>query len=71
MDRRRRTPFAAAILSECVMQRPSWTACHEEITVAVNPEDLQDGDESDPEQHPIAIALRRQRSFTARSTQKA
>jgi hypothetical protein len=32
----------------------------EEITVAVKPEDLQDGDEADPEQHPIAIALRRQ-----------
>jgi hypothetical protein len=32
----------------------------EEITVAVKPEDLQGGDEADPEQHPIAIALRRQ-----------
>jgi hypothetical protein len=32
----------------------------EEITVAVKPEDLQEGDEADPEQHPIAIALRRQ-----------
>jgi hypothetical protein len=33
----------------------------EEITVAVKPEDIQDGDEANPEQHPIAIALRRQR----------
>jgi hypothetical protein len=32
----------------------------EEITVAVKPDDIQDGDEADPEQHPIAIALRRQ-----------
>jgi hypothetical protein len=32
----------------------------EEITVAVKPEDLEDGDEADPAQHPIAIALRRQ-----------
>jgi len=32
----------------------------EEITVAVKPEDIQDGDEADPAQHPIAIALRRQ-----------
>jgi hypothetical protein len=31
----------------------------EEITVAVKPEDLQDGDEADPAHHPIAIALRR------------
>ena len=33
----------------------------EEITVAVKPEDLEEGDEKDPGQHPIAIALRRQR----------
>jgi len=32
----------------------------EEITVAVNPDDIEKGDEADPEQHPIAIALRRQ-----------
>jgi len=32
----------------------------EEITVAVKPEDIAEGDEKDPEQHPIAIALRRQ-----------
>ena len=30
----------------------------EKITVAVKPEDIQEGDEADPEQHPIAIALR-------------
>lgn len=30
------------------------------ITVAVSPEDMQEGDEAEPEQHPIAIALRRQ-----------
>jgi len=35
----------------------------DEITVAVAPDDLQDGDEADPEQHPIAIALRRQRGI--------
>jgi hypothetical protein len=33
----------------------------EEITIAVRPDDLQEGDEADPQQHPIAIALRRQR----------
>lgn len=32
----------------------------EEITVAVKPDDIAEGDEKDPEQHPIAIALRRQ-----------
>lgn len=32
----------------------------EKITVAVKPEDSEEGDQSDPEQHPIAIALRRQ-----------
>jgi len=32
----------------------------EEITVAVKPEDIQEGDKANPEQHPIAIALRRQ-----------
>jgi hypothetical protein len=32
----------------------------EEITVAVHPEDIQEGDVKDPEQHPLAIALRRQ-----------
>jgi hypothetical protein len=33
----------------------------EAISVAVKPEDIQEGDEKDPGQHPIAIALRRQR----------
>jgi hypothetical protein len=32
----------------------------EEITVAVKPNDVQEGNMDDPEQHPIAIALRRQ-----------
>ena len=31
----------------------------EEITVAVKADDLAEGDVADPEQHPIAIALRR------------
>ena len=35
----------------------------EQITVAVKAGDLDDGDEKDPEQHPIAIALRRQRGI--------
>jgi hypothetical protein len=35
----------------------------EEITLAVKPEDIEEGDEADPEQHPIAIALRRQRGI--------
>ena len=35
----------------------------EEITVAVRSEDLDEGDEANPEQHPIAIALRRQRGI--------
>jgi hypothetical protein len=30
----------------------------EEITVAVKPDDLAEGDATDPEKHPIAIALR-------------
>jgi hypothetical protein len=30
----------------------------EEITVAVKPDDLAEGDMDDPERHPIAIALR-------------
>ena len=33
----------------------------EDITVAVSADDLREGDTSDPEQHPIAIALRRQK----------
>jgi hypothetical protein len=33
----------------------------EEITIAVQPDDVQEGDKRDPEQHPIAIALWRQR----------
>jgi hypothetical protein len=32
----------------------------EEITVAVRSDDLQAADTKDPEQHPIAIALKRQ-----------
>jgi hypothetical protein len=35
----------------------------EEITVAVKPEDMQQGDEADGEQRPIALALRRQRGI--------
>ena len=31
----------------------------EKITVAVRADDLREGDAADPEQHPIAIALRR------------
>jgi hypothetical protein len=33
----------------------------EEITVAVRADDLLEGDTTDPERHPIAIALRRQK----------
>ena len=33
----------------------------EQITVAVNADDLQTGDPKNPERHPIAIALRRMR----------
>ena len=33
----------------------------EEITVAVKPEDIEEGDEASPEHHPIAIALCRRR----------
>ena len=35
----------------------------EEITVAVKPDDMQEGDMEDPEHHPIAIALRRERGI--------
>ena len=52
---------------ECVMPKTELdglpvieTDESEEITVAVKPDDIQEGDEADPEQHPIAIALRRQ-----------
>jgi hypothetical protein len=34
----------------------------EEITVAVRADDLLEGDTGDPERHPIAIALRRQKN---------
>ena len=33
----------------------------EEITVAVKPQDIQEGKEANPEQHPIAIAWRHRR----------
>ena len=33
----------------------------ETITVAVSADDLEAGDTKDPERHPVAIALRRQR----------
>jgi hypothetical protein len=36
----------------------------EEITVAVSADDLAKASTSDPEQHPIAIALRRQKGLT-------
>ena len=32
----------------------------EEITTAVKSEDFENGDENNPQEHPIAIALRRQ-----------
>ena len=35
----------------------------EQITVAVKAGDLDEGDEANPDQHPIAIALRRQRGI--------
>ena len=35
----------------------------EEITVAVKPDDLAEGDMDDPERHPIAIALRRRKGI--------
>ena len=35
----------------------------EELTIAVKPEDREKGDERNPEQHPIAIALKRQRGI--------
>jgi len=34
---------------------------NEEITVAVNADDLEAGDPKKPERHPVAIALRRKR----------
>ena len=33
----------------------------EEITIAVSADDMQGGDRKNPERHPVAIALRRQR----------
>ena len=36
----------------------------ERITVAVRPDDLAEGDTGNPEQHPIAIALRRMKGVT-------
>jgi hypothetical protein len=35
----------------------------EEITVAVKPDDLAEGDMDDPERYPIAIALRRRKGI--------
>jgi hypothetical protein len=35
-------------------------ASDEVINVVLEPEDMQEGDEADPERHPLAIALRRQ-----------
>jgi hypothetical protein len=40
----------------------------ETVTVAVSAEDLQAGDMKNPEHHPIAIALRRQRGVDDAST---
>ena len=43
----------------------------EEITVAVRADDLLEGDTADPDRHPIAIALRRQKDVDdARVTNK-
>jgi hypothetical protein len=42
----------------------------EEITVAVKPEDLQDGDEAGPEQHPIAIGRGGRAASTMRVSPK-
>ena len=43
----------------------------DDITVAVRADDLLEGDTSDPNQHPIAIALRRQEDVNdARVTKK-
>jgi len=33
----------------------------ETLTVAVSPDDMQAGDAKNPERHPVAIAMRRQR----------
>ena len=43
----------------------------EEITVAVKPDDMQEGDMEDPEQHPNAIALRRERGIDDARVSKA
>jgi hypothetical protein len=42
----------------------------EEITVAVKPKDIEEGDERIPERHPIAIALRRSGIHDARVTKR-
>jgi hypothetical protein len=76
----RRTPprLRRPLLSECVMPKIEFDGLpvievpdSEEITVAVKPDDIQEGDEADPEQHPIAIALRRQHGATTRVSRSA
>jgi hypothetical protein len=61
------TQWAARLLVECVMPKTELDGLpvievpdNEEITVAVKVDDFDEGDLNDPEQHPIAIALRRQ-----------
>jgi hypothetical protein len=56
------------LFKECVMPKDELDGLpildsdeSDEITVAVQPEDLKEGDEDDPAQHPVAIALRRER----------
>jgi hypothetical protein len=55
---------------ECVMPKDEFERLpvidvpeSEEITVAVKPDDLAEGDMDDPERHPIAIALRRRKGI--------
>jgi hypothetical protein len=60
----------AFFLCECVMPKHEFDALpaidvpeSEEITVAVKPDDLAEGDMDDPERHPIAIGLRRRKGI--------
>ena len=59
--------LTVTVVCECVMPKTELDGLPvievpdtEAITVAVKPADMQEGDLNDPEQHPIAIALRRQ-----------
>ena len=62
--------MTVTVVCECVMPKTELDGLpvievpdSAEITVAVKPDDMQEGDMDDPKHHPIAIALRRERGI--------